>query len=64
MVKVRTTMRPWEEVEVDPREAASLKNMNLLLDNDTAPGFKVVDAKKQHERGRPDRSSTDKHEGK
>lgn len=34
MVKVRTTMRPWEPLEVDEREAEGLRNANLLVEDD------------------------------
>lgn len=50
MVKVRTTMQPGQEIEVDDREAYALRNQGLLVDGDVeptpAPGMPdtVVDA--------------------
>jgi len=34
-MRVFTTMRPWEPLEVDAREAADLRNMGLLVENES-----------------------------
>lgn len=61
MVTVRTTMQPDTELEVDQREADSLRNMGLLVDSDVhpapAPGTPEPPAEKQEEDSAPSRSS-------
>ncbi len=36
MEKVRTKMRPWEELEVDAAEAAYLRSQDMLVEGEAA----------------------------
>jgi hypothetical protein len=36
-MKVRTTMRPDEEIEVDEHEAGELRSQGLLIEDDKPP---------------------------
>jgi hypothetical protein len=43
MVQVRTTLRPWEPVEVDQREYEALYNQNLLVEDEAPPEPRLPD---------------------
>lgn len=39
-VRIRTTMRPWEDLEVSETEAADLRRQGLLADDQPKQGEK------------------------
>ena len=48
-VRIRTTMRPWEDLEVSETEAADLRRQGLLADDQPKQGEQSIDKPK----GRP-----------
>lgn len=48
LTKVRTTMRPDEEIEVGPQELLDLKRQGLLVEDDKAAPRRAAAEKKEN----------------